>query len=278
MNIEKLRTRIDALDARLVKLLNERTQVAGEIGKIKRRLGEEIYAPEREEDVLKRVMAGNRGPLSARSLRAIWREVMSASLALQKNMVISVFGTRGSFTDSAARHKFGGSVTYKYQPSLAGVFREVARNRADCGVVPMEDSTDGVTTHVCDLLMNSPLKICAQILLSVTGSIAPSHITARFFVIGRKSAARVGNDFTSVIFCCANRVGALENNLAAFRKHGVNLINIESRPFKDKPLAAFFFADLQGHFDDASVQKALAELKRHSTFIKVVGSYPNQNG
>ena len=103
MNIQKLRTRIDALDARLVKLLNERTQVAGEIGKLKRRLGEEVYAPEREEDVLKRITAINRGPLTARSLRAIWREVMSASLALQKNVVISVFGTRGSFTDQSPR-------------------------------------------------------------------------------------------------------------------------------------------------------------------------------
>ena len=278
MNIQKLRKRIDTLDARLVKLLNERTQVAGEIGKVKRRLGEEVYAPEREEDVLKRVTTSNRGPLSVRSLRAIWREVMSASLALQKNVMISVFGTRGSFTDSAARQKFGGSVTYKYQPTLASVFREVAKGRADCGVVPIEDSTDGVTTHVCDLLMNSDLKICGQILLAVTGSLNPSHIVARFFVIGRKSAAPLGNDFTSVIFCCANRVGALENSLAAFRKHGVNLINIESRPFKDKPLAAFFFADLQGHANDASVQKALTELKRHSTLVKVVGSYPNQNG
>ena len=278
MNIQKLRTRIDALDARLVKLLNERTQVAGEIGKLKRRLGEEVYAPEREEDVLKRITAINRGPLTARSLRAIWREVMSASLALQKNVVISVFGTRGSFTDSAARHKFGGSVTYKYQPTFSDVFREVAKGRADCGVVPVEDSTDGVTTHVCDLLMNSELKICAQVLLSVTGAENPSHIVARFFVIGRKPAAPVGNDFTSVIFCCANRVGALEDSLAAFRKHGVNLINIESRPFKDKPLAAFFFADLQGHAEEIPVQKALSELKRHSTFVKVVGSYPNQNG
>ena len=189
-----------------------------------------------------------------------------------------MLGTRGSFTDSAARHKFGGSVTYKYQPTLANVFREVAKGRADCGVVPIEDSTDGVTTHVCDLLMNSGLKICAQILLSVTGSLNPSQIVARFFVIGRKSAAPVGNDFTSVIFCCANRVGALENSLAAFRKHSVNLINIESRPFKDRPLAAFFFADLQGHAEDVSVQKALAELKRHSTLVKVVGSYPNQTG
>jgi chorismate mutase-like protein len=278
MSIQKLRKRIDALDARLVKLLNERTQVAGEIGKVKRRLGEEIYAPEREEDVLKRVTSNNRGPLTARSLRAIWREVMSASLALQKDVVISVFGTRGSFTDSAARQKFGGSVTYKYQPTFADVFREVAKGRADCGVVPIEDSTDGVTTHVCDLLMNSDLKICAQALFTVSGSSGASQIVARFFVIARKPAAPVGNDFTSVIFCCANRVGALENSLAAFRKHGVNLINIESRPFKNKPLAAFFFADLQGHAEDAAVQKALAELKRHSTFVKIAGSYPNQNG
>ena len=181
MNIHNLRKRIDALDGRLVKLLNERTQVAGEIGKVKRRLGEEIYAPEREEDVLKRVISTNRGPLSARSLRAIWREVMSASLALQKNVMISVFGTRGSFTDSAARQKFGGSVTYKYQPTFANVFREVLKNRADCGVVPIEDSTDGVTTHVCDLLMDSNLKICGQILLPVSGSLTPlAHRSAVF--------------------------------------------------------------------------------------------------
>ena len=276
MKIEELRKRIDELDTKLVELLNERTRHAVEIGKIKRDLGDEVYAPEREENVFKRVASASHGPLGERSLRPIWREIMSAALGLQKDMVVAVFGGSGGFTDSGARQKFGSSVTYKYQATISDVFRAVTEERADCGVVPMEDCTGGVTTHVCDLLLRSSLKVCAQIMLPVSGTVNPGLAPARFLVIGRKSAARTGSDQTVILFSLPNRVGALRDGLATFEKHAVNLINIGSRPMKGKPGRDVFFVDVAGHTSDARIQKAAAELKRRCAFVKIVGSYPTQ--
>lgn len=276
MNIEDLRKRIDEIDHKLVELLNERTRHAVEIGKIKRDLGEEVYAPEREETVFKRVANASRGPLGEKSLRPIWREIMSAALGLQKDMVVAVFGGAGGFTDSSARQKFGGSVTYKYQATMSDVFRAVKEGRADCGVVPIEDSSGGVTTHVCDLLMKSTLKVCAEIILPVAGTLNPGLVPARFLVIGRKSAAHTGNDRTAILFALPDRIGALRSALAAFEKHGVNVINIGSRPIKGKAGRDVFFVDVAGHTSDTMIQKAVAELKRRSVFMKIVGSYPNQ--
>ena len=165
--LQKLRRQIDALDARLVKLLNERTRRVLKIGRLKQATGGEIYAPDREEAVLQRVLAQNTGPLTAESLRAIYREVMSSALALEKPLVIAYLGPPGTYSHMASVRKFGASLRYEPLPSIADVFTEVAKGRADYGVVPIENSTEGAVTHTYDMFVESELKVCAQILLPI---------------------------------------------------------------------------------------------------------------
>lgn len=352
--LQKLRRQIDALDARLVKLLNERTRRVLKIGRLKQATGGEIYAPDREEAVLQRVLAQNTGPLTAESLRAIYREVMSSALALEKPLVIAYLGPPGTYSHMASVRKFGASLRYDPLPSIADVFTEVAKGRADYGVVPIENSTEGAVTHTYDMFVESELKVCAQILLPIrhnlmsagpreqiqklysisqvfaqcrqwvqvnfphaelvevssstraaeiaksdprAGALASSlaaemygltihdaniqdssaNVT-RFLVIGRQYPARTGRDKTSIMFSAQDKVGALHDSLAAFKKYRINLTKIESRPSKKKAWEYYFFVDFLGHCEDAKVKKALAELARHTMFVKILGSYPNGNG
>src|ERR1700752_4477116 len=167
MNIPEHRKAIDRLDAKIVKLLNERTRHVLEIGAIKLKAGEEIYAPHRELAVLQRLSRLNPGPIANESLRAIYREIMSSALSLQKTMTIAYLGPEATFTHQAAILRFGSSLRYAAQKTIADVFLEVTKNRADYGVVPVENSTEGVVTHTLDMFVDSDLKIVAQIILPI---------------------------------------------------------------------------------------------------------------
>src|SRR5579863_8421696 len=167
MNIPEHRKAIDKLDAQIVKLLNERTRHVLGIGEIKIKAREEIYVPHRERAVLQRICRLNEGPMTNDSLRAIYREVMSSALSLEKSMNIAYLGPAATFTHQAAIKKFGSSLRYSAQKTIADVFAEVSRNRADYGVVPVENSTEGVVTHTLDMFVESDLKIVAQIILPI---------------------------------------------------------------------------------------------------------------
>src|SRR5690348_2845830 len=167
MNIPEHRKAIDRLDAQIVKLLNERTRHVLAIGQIKMAAGEEIYAPHRERAVLNRIGRLNPGPITEESLGAIYREIMSSALSLEKSMKIAYLGPEATFTHQAAIRRFGSSLRYAPQKTITDVFTEVAKNRADYGVVPVENSTEGVVTHTLDMFVDSDLKIVAQIVLPV---------------------------------------------------------------------------------------------------------------
>jgi len=167
VNISDHRKAIDLLDAQIVKLLNERTRHVLAIGEIKLKAGEEIYAPHRERAVLQRICKLNEGPMTDDSLRAVYREVMSSALSLEKSLTISYLGPEATFTHQAAIRRFGSSLRYAAQKTIADVFSEVSKNRADYGVVPVENSTEGVVTHTLDMFVDSDLKIVAQIILPV---------------------------------------------------------------------------------------------------------------
>ena len=167
MSLSEHRQAIDQLDARIVQLLNERTQHVLAIGEIKLKAGEEIYAPHRERAVLERVCARNVGPMTNEQLRSIYREIMSSALALEKTMVIAYLGPEATFTHQAAIRRFGSSLKYAPQKTIADVFTEVSKKRADYGVVPVENSTEGVVTHTLDMFVDSDLKIVSQIILPV---------------------------------------------------------------------------------------------------------------
>src|SRR5277367_572073 len=167
MNLPEHRKAIDKLDAHIVKLLNERTKHVLAIGGIKLKAGEEIYAPHRERAVFDRVCASNAGPMTDEQLRAIYREIMSSALSLEKSMTIAYLGPEATFTHQAAIRRFGSSLRYASQKTIADVFAEVTKNRADYGVVPVENSTEGVVTHTLDMFVESELKIVSQIVLRV---------------------------------------------------------------------------------------------------------------
>jgi chorismate mutase/prephenate dehydratase len=167
MNILEHRKEIDRIDRQLVHLLNERTRHVLAIGEIKRKGEEEIYAPHRELSVLRRVCRMNEGPITNESLRSIYREIMSSSLSLEKSMTIAYLGPEATFTHQAALQRFGASLRYSAQKTITDVFGEVSRRRADYGVVPVENSTEGIVTHTLDMFVDSELKIVAQIVLPI---------------------------------------------------------------------------------------------------------------
>ena len=167
MNITEHRQAIDRLDAQIVRLLNGRTKHVLGIGELKLKAGEEIYAPHRELAVLQRICKVNAGPITDESLRAIYREIMSSALSLEKTMTIAYLGPEATFTHQAAIRKFGASLNYSAQRTIADVFTEVCRSRADYGVVPVENSTEGVVTHTLDMFVDSDLKIVAQLVLPI---------------------------------------------------------------------------------------------------------------
>ena len=167
MTIPEHRKAIDKLDGQIVKLLNERTKHILAIGEIKLKAGEEIYAPHRELAVLNRICRRNQGPITNESLRAIYREIMSSALSLEKSMTVAYLGPEATFTHQAAIRRFGSSLRYASQKTITDVFAEVSKDRADYGVVPIENSTEGVVTHTLDMFVDSDLKIVAQIVLRV---------------------------------------------------------------------------------------------------------------
>ncbi len=167
MHIPEHRKAIDKLDLQIVKLLNERTRHVLEIGAIKRKAGEEIYAAHREQAVLQRLSRLNPGPITNDSLRAIYREIMSSALSLEKGMKIAYLGPEATFTHQAAIRRFGSSLQYSPQKTIADVFTEVRKGRAEYGVVPVENSTEGVVTHTLDMFVDSDLKIVAQLVLPI---------------------------------------------------------------------------------------------------------------
>lgn len=172
LSIEKqlngLREKIDLIDKQIVGLLNDRANLSLSIGKEKIKNNNGIYAPHRESEVFRKIASLNKGPMSKEAFTAIYREIMSSSLALEKELQIAYLGTQGSFTHDAANKKFGSMVSYVSCESILEVFNKVEHNECDYGVVPIENSVEGAVTHTFDLLVDSDLKICAQIMLKIS--------------------------------------------------------------------------------------------------------------
>ena len=168
MELGPIREKIDALDRRLVELLNERLALAAEIGRVKRNAGGQIYVAEREDAVLRKVTAQNTGPIRNEALRAIYREIMSAAIALEKPLVVAYLGPEASNTHAAALRKFGASVEYRPMATVSDIFTAVEKGDTDHAVIPIENSTEGSVREALDSFVESDLKIVAQIYLEIS--------------------------------------------------------------------------------------------------------------
>lgn len=349
--LDDLRKRIDAIDEELVNLLSERARVASEIGELKG--GGGVYVPAREKNVYEHVEEANKGPLPNGSLRAIFREIMSATKALQKKTVVAHFGPPGTFTHLAALKRFGHSVEYVGISDIPEIFAAVEHGRADYAVVPIENSTEGGVNQTLDMFLESTVRICNEIYLPVHQHLMaagentrledikrvyshpqglaqcrkflsenlphaelisePSTVEAairagsdpysaalaseaaaelhnlavlmrsvedktsnitRFLVLSRQETPSTGNDKTTLLVSIKDEVGALLHILEPFYASGLNLTRIESRPSKRRAWDYVFFMDFEGHAATDKVKQVLEDVKKHCSYLEVLGSYP----
>jgi len=162
-----LRVQIDALDKELLTLLNRRALVAEQVGEVKKREGTPFFRPDRVAQVIEKIQQANRGPLKNEHVAAVWREIMSACLALESPVRVAYLGPAGTFSEEAAVRFFGSSIEHIPCANFDEVFRAATAGTADFGVVPVENSTEGVVSRSLDLLLNSPLHIVGEISLMV---------------------------------------------------------------------------------------------------------------
>jgi chorismate mutase/prephenate dehydratase len=166
--LARARERIDVLDEQIQALITERASLALEVARIKQGQGrDDFYRPEREAEVLRAVAARNAGPLDDATLMRLMREVMSACLALESPLTTAYLGPEGTYTQAAVYKHFGHAVAAVPLATIDEIFREVEADNADFGVVPVENSTEGVVSHTLDQLVSSPLSICGEVALAV---------------------------------------------------------------------------------------------------------------
>ena len=350
MSIEELRNKIDDLDHQLVKLLNERARIVVEIGKLKNKTDKPIYAPDREKTVFEKIKKANSGPVPDKCLTAIWREMMSGSFVLERPLRIGYLGPGGSFSHTAAMLKFGQSVEYEPLTDINSIFEEVSKGHCDLGLAPVENTMGGGVIETLDALVDSDVKVCAEVLMAIHHNLlancSPEEIeviyskpevfaqcrkwlsstfkgaqtvavastakaaqmaanepkaaaigsaiaaelyglkiiyeniediannVTRFLVISKEDAKRTGEDKTAILFSTAHKAGALADMLEVFKKHEINLTNIESRPSKKRQWEYYFFMDFLGHRTDKNIQDGLEESRKHCLQLSILGSFP----
>jgi chorismate mutase/prephenate dehydratase len=353
-----LRNEIDALDAQLLALLNRRARIALEVGEVKRLADPDaqVFRPEREAQVVRRLHEINQGPLLDAHIGTIFREVMSACRSLERSAVVAYLGPEGTYSEQAVILQFGRTVERRACATIDEIFREVEAKASDFGVIPIENSTEGTVNRSLDLLLNSPLRICGEVALAIhhhlltksgamtnadgvavtrvcahpqalaqctgwldhhypqlermpvasnglaakmasedatvaaiAGDLAieryglqavASHIqdlarnTTRFAIIGAIGSTPSGRDQTSFVFSVANQAGAVHEAIEPLARHGVSMTRFESRPARTGVWVYHFYIDVEGHETEPGVAAALAELKGHAGFFKILGSYP----
>ncbi len=363
-DLAEVRADIDAIDEQIQRLIGERARCAQRVAAIKladvqaaRSRGEPdqevvYYRPEREAQVLRRIIDRDEGPLDGPTVAHVFREIMSACLALEKPLQVAYLGPEGTFTQAAALKHFGHAAVCVPQYTIDSVFSEVESGHCNYGIVPVENSTEGMVSHTLDSFMDSPLKIAGEVempishhLLVAPGTEAHSltricahqqalaqcrnwldahwpklerlavssngeaarmaalnpgtaavagdmaaeayqldklaeHIedaadnTTRFLVIGRREVPPSGQDKTSIVVSSRNKPGALFTLLDPFRRHGVSLTRIDTRPSRTEKWAYVFFIEFEGHVQDPAVRDIMRELEEQSILLKPLGSYP----
>jgi chorismate mutase/prephenate dehydratase len=168
MSLPELRKEIDRVDEQLIGLLNRRAQLAQQIGQAKSTARSHYFTPEREHIVYKRLLTLNKGPLDGTAVRSIYKEIISACIALEKPLTIAYLGPEGTFSHLASIARFGNSSTFVGTESIADVFVQVERSHADYGIAPVENSWAGVVPETLDTFMNSNLRVVSEVYQPIT--------------------------------------------------------------------------------------------------------------
>src|SRR4029077_18570633 len=174
-DLKKLRDAIDRVDDGIIEALNQRAKLAREIGTLK---AGQAYRPEREAQVLRRIKERNKGPLADETVALVFREIMSACLALERPITVAYLGPKGTFSESASMKHFGHAAEGQPAASIDEVYRAVQSGAADFGVVPVENSTEGAVGRSLDLMPQSPLKVCGEVLIPIHHHLMANGVTA----------------------------------------------------------------------------------------------------
>lgn len=269
--IDALRARIDAVDKKLLALLSERGALVEQVGRRKRKLGLTFHQPGRERAVLDRMVAANEGPYPDEAIEGVFREVMSASLALESPLTVAA-GDADAL--AAARRRFGSSARVSKESGAAEALDAVARGFATYAVVSVEDGKGGFRGNALDAIAGADFPVTGEIVVSAAG------VTTRSLVVGGDEPTPSGDDLTSTVVVPRDEPGAIANVLSVFGRHGVNLRRLSAGPApatarsKRAGWSYQFFVDLEGHREDASLARALAELAKGGALVRVLGSYP----
>ena len=165
--LKPLREKIDALDAQLLNLLNQRAALAMQVGEVKKEVNAPVFRPEREQQVISGLQGASNGPLHNEHIAAIWREIMAAGRSLEKTLSAAFLGPAGTYSELAMRAHFGQATQGVPCPSIDEVFRSVEAGAADFGMVPVENSTEGAVSRTLDLLLQSSLSISGEVALTI---------------------------------------------------------------------------------------------------------------
>ena len=270
--LRPLRNEIDAIDAEVLGLLNRRAQVAQRVGDVKRERtggqGEpQVFRPEREAQVLRRLAELNTGPLPGDAVTHIFREVMSACRALERPAAVAYLGPEGTYSEQAVIARFGRSVDRHPCASIDEIFRQVEARASDFGVIPVENSTEGAVNRSLDLLLNSPLRICAEVALAVD-----HHLLTRSG--GMRDAA--GVDVTRI---CAHPQ-ALAQCLQWLDRHHPDLERVPvasnglaAKMAADDPQVAAIAGDLAiERYGLTAVASHIQDMARNATRFAVIGN------
>ncbi|WP_151669622.1 chorismate mutase [Nitrincola schmidtii] len=272
----ELRNQIDSIDQQIQQLINQRATCAQQVAEVKQQFSNQhpavFYRPEREAQVLRRVMERNQGPLPDQDMARLFREIMSVCLALEQPMMVAYPGPEGGYTEQAVRKHFGFSVKGIAMSDPEQSFKAVEEGRCHYAVTPIESTQEGLVSHTLDLFRRYDLRICGEVELELDPSDDKTLVAdTRYLVLGRQYVGPSGQDKTSILLTLPDQPGVLHDVLGIFRNRGISLTRLESRTWQQYSL---FYIDFQGHQEDELIKEALAELPHENNSLKVLGSYP----
>lgn len=267
-SVDGLRKKIDQIDERVVNLLNDRAVLAQRIGHTKSLSNQEVYVPQREQEILDRLVGLSRGPLPASIIRAIYREIISGCRSLEAPLKVAFFGAEATYSHLAAKEKFGSSSELKPTASIAEVFQEVSQGRASFGVVPIENSTEGVVAHTLDCLVDSDLQICAEIFLDIH-----HHLLS---LSGRADAVRRIISHPQALAQCRTWLAAHFPNIAV--EEVASTAHAALAASKDGSVAAISSALAKDVYGLASVAANIEDQTTNITRFLVIGKTSTRPG